>query len=587
MTSFSNNEVASILRKVASAYELHEGSNIKFKIAKYKEFAEKIERLPTQLIDMFKEGTLHDSKFLGKNILGYIIELFENGHVVHFDELLNNLPIVFFKLIELRGVGSKRALALIDELGLRTLDDLKVAIKENLIEEVPRFGRKFQEFIEESLREYEGNQNIPQRFLLRDILKIGQDILDYMNKDKSLKKIEAYICGSARRRLETVGDLDIAVSTKNSKKVLDKFMKYPKISKAVINGPSWITVVLLSGHQVDFRTQSPDSFGAMLIHFTGSKYHNIKLREIAISRGLSLSEAGVLNNNKLIKFKTEVELYNFFGFQWIPPELREGNLEFVLKIPELIKLTDLRGDLHIHSNYPMETAHDYGKHSMKEMIEKAQDLGYEYMCFSDHNPALGTHDKNQYYKIIYERTKYIEKLRSQYDIEIYNMLEMDILPSGELAIDEESLSLLDACLVSIHSSFLMSKEEMTERIIRGLSHPKAKIFAHPSARILLKRNEISADWDRIFDFCIKNDKALEINASYDRLDLNPELIKKYNPYINKKVEQVKLIISSDAHSLGEMDQMIFGIYDARRGWCSKEQIFNTRGVEEFSKWLKY
>jgi DNA polymerase (family 10) len=572
MSSFTNSQISNLLNNVSFAYQAKSKTlndpSIKYKIAKYKEIADVIDRLPVQLIDLYKEGTLENNKLLGKNILGYIIELFKTGHVKHFDEIKQELPPVFFELIKLRGIGPKTAFRLIDELNINTLEDLSKSSFEG-------FGEKTKNKVLEALKEYRSNKDVNQRYLLRNALILGEYIIDYLKKSKHV--INAVIVGSARRRRETVGDLDIAISTYDKDEAINHFLNYSKIIKVISSGKTGATTVILSsGHQVDLRISDPQSFGSLLVHFTGSKFHNIKLRELSLSKGYSLSEEGAKSSFDIVKFDKEVDLYHFYGLQWIPPELREGGDEFVKKIPELIKLTDIRGDLHLHSNYPIETAHDYGKHSIEEIVKKAISLNYEYVCISDHNPNISKHDGDQYYQLIKSRTELIRSIERKYKFRIYNMLEIDILPNGDLAINEESLNLLDACLVSIHSSFLMSKQDMTQRVLKGLSHDKAKIFAHPSARILLKRVEINLDWDVIFDFCEKHDKALEINASYDRLDLNSELIKE---------TKAKLIISSDAHSLNEMDQMIYGIYTARRGWCTKERIFNTRDEKEFTSWI--
>ncbi len=337
-------------------------------------------------------------------------------------------------------------------------------------------------------------------------------------------------------------------------------------------------------------TQPPQSFGSLLQHFTGSKNHNIRLREYALKQGLSLSEKGIKhhtgkNIGKMMLFDTEEKLYNTLGMDWIPPEIREdtGEVELALAhtLPKLIELADIKGDLHIHSSYAIQPSHDLGNSSMKEMLEKAKSIGYEYLGFSEHNPSVSNHIKDQIYSIMSRRNDYIEQLKStNKSVRVINLLETDILANGKLAIDEKALAYTDATLVSIHSSFNTNKKDMTKRIINGLSHPKAKILSHPTGRLLNQRPGYELDWDTLFDFCKKNNKALEINASPLRLDLPDTLVHEAIKY------GVKMVIDTDSHDQSHMDMMKYGISVARRGWATKDAVLNTLPYDKLITWLR-
>ena len=325
----------------------------------------------------------------------------------------------------------------------------------------------------------------------------------------------------------------------------------------------------------------------MLQYFTGSKYHNIKLREFALKKGLSLSEYGIKNlkTSKVAEFNNEPDFYKYLGLDYIPPELREdcGEIEMALKhkLPKLIALQDVKGDLQMHSSFGVNTSHDSGVSSMEELREKAKSLGYEYIGVSDHNPSTKNHTKDQIVEELKNRQTKIKKLnQSNNNVRVINLLEIDIQPNGNLPIPDEAMGYLDAFLVSIHSEFRMSREEMTNRVLKGFSHPKAKIFAHPTGRILGSREGYELDWDKIFSFCLQNDKALEINAYPDRLDLPDTLVR-------EAVKRgVKLSLGTDSHIASDLDMMKYGVDVARRGWCKESDIVNCLNYHELIQWLK-
>ena len=326
---------------------------------------------------------------------------------------------------------------------------------------------------------------------------LAQEVLEYLKKSNDI--LDAVPLGSLRRMVSTIGDVDIAVTSKNPEKALEHFVDIPQKERIIERGPTTASILIGGGKHVDLLVLPPEQFGSLLQHFTGSKHHNVALREYALKKGLSLSERGIKLQNeadKLVEFNTEEKFYKYLGLDWIPPELREntGEIEAARNhtLPKLIELKDMKGDLHIHSDYPLDSSHDYGNASMEQMLEKAISLGYEYFAFSEHNPSINNHTKDEVYKILEKRYNKIEQLKEnnkkgKNSIRIINMLEVDILASGELALDDKALEYVDACIVSIHSTFNTPVDKMTKRALNGLSHKKAKILAHPTGRLLNSR----------------------------------------------------------------------------------------------------
>ena len=339
--------------------------------------------------------------------------------------------------------------------------------------------------------------------------------------------------------------------------------------------------------------QPPESYGSLLQHFTGSKHHNIALREYAIKKGLSLSEYGVRKRGSkgLRKFSKEEAFYNYLGLAFIPPELREdsGEIEEAAKgtLPKLVELKDIKSDLQIHSSFDIETSHDLGESTMQEIVEKANKLGYEYIAFTEHNPSKSRHKPQEIMDLLKRKRDAVDEIN--YSIKqngfsrinkVFNSLEIDILPEGGLPVPDEGLGTLDFALVSVHSSFRLPRDAMTKRVLYSLGHPKVKIFAHPTARKLNEREGIELNWQEIFDFCAKNKKWLEINADPARLDLPDFLVKE------AVKAGVKLTMGTDAHHMDGLGNMQYGLSVARRGWATKADIVNTRSLQEFEKLLK-
>ena len=587
----NNQDVAKLFKNVAAAYAIKDEKKFRFQILAYQKASEAIAGSTSELKDLYKEDKLNSVPGIGSTIKSRIEELFRKGHVEHFDSVLEGIPGSVFVLLDVPSLGPKKAYKLTSKFSLTNpktvVDSLINEAKEGNIAKIPTFGEKSQEDILTALLEYKQGKNKTERMVLPYASEIADKIIEYLKKSSAINKVATL--GSLRRRMPTVGDIDIAAASDNPKEAIDHFVSYPYKERIIEKGPSTASFLTSGGKQVDFMVQPVEGFGALLQHFTGSKNHNVHLREYALKKGMSLSERGIKDLSKkdgrIRSFDSEEKFYKALGMQWIPPELRENKGEIELaannKLPFLVELRNIRGDLHIHSSFPIEPSHDLGNNSIKEMVQKANYLNYEYIGFSEHNPNISRHTNKQIYDLIAKRNDEIEQIKSSIkSVRIIKLLEIDILPAGDLAVDNKSIDLLDASIVSIHSGFNMEKKKLTDRILKGLSHPKVKILAHPTGRLLNERAGYDLEWDKIFDFCKKNNKAIEINAWPLRLDLPDVLVKEAIKY------GVKFVINTDSHAVDQMNLMKYGVDVARRGWATKNDILNTLSYNKFIEWIK-
>ena len=575
---------------MAVAYILKDEKKYRFQIIAYQNASETIAHSTTELQDLYREQTLEKLPGVGPGIKAYLEELFKTGRVDHFAKLLKDIPKAVFPLLDVPSFGPKRAYKIVSHFKLKNpatvLKEVAKLASESRIAELEGFGQKSEEDILQALSEYKTGTTKSGRMVLPYAYNLSQNVLEYMRKSSNIIQIQPL--GSLRRMVSTIGDVDLAATSDNPSRVIDHFINYPGAQRIIEKGPTTAAILVAGGKHVDLMVLPHKSFGSLLQHFTGSKFHNVSLREYALKKGYSLSERGVKllkNNSELKTFDDEAKFYKFLGLDWIPPEIREdtGEIQSALKhtLPKLVELKDIRGDLHIHSNYPLEPSHDAGQNSMEEHLKRAKELGYEYLGFSEHNPSITNHTTNEICSILLKRKKYIDQLLlSNKSVRVINLLEIDILPSGKLALDNKALDLIDAAIVSIHSSFSMNKDKMTERILKGLSHPKAKILAHPTGRLINQRPSYEADWTKIFEFSAKSNKALEINSWPTRLDLPDTLVRQ------AKEAGVKFVINTDSHETSHMDNMFYGVSVARRGWCEKKDVLNTLPAKEFLAWVK-
>ena len=588
MKSYSNQEIAKLLRHVAAAYTIQNEAKHRFQILAYQKAADSIENSSTEIKDLLQDNALDKLSGVGASIKAHITELFVKGHLEYFDEVLEKVSPAIFPLLDIPSFGPKKAYKLVDTFHLvdpdTVVEDVYKLGKEDKIAPSDSFGDKSQSDILRAITEYKIGKTKSARMLLATAMEISDTMLNYLKKNKSV--LQAYTLGSLRRMKSTTGDIDIAVSSNNPIEVLDYFNAYPYKDRIIERGDVTSSIIISGNKQIDLMVLKPEMLGSLLQHFTGSKEHNVHLREFALKKSFSLSERGIkMKDGTLKTFDSEEKFYNFLGLDWIPPELREnlGEIEAAIahKLPKLIETSEIKGDFHIHSNYPIEPSHDLGQDTMQKMLDKAKDLNYEYLGFSEHNPSVGNHTNEQIFSILQKRNEKIEQLKkSNKSIRIINLLEVDILANGKLALDDKCLDLLDMAIVSIHSSFRTSKEEMTNRILSGLSHPKAKIFAHPSGRLINSRDPYEVDWNKLFTFAKEHNKAMEINSWPTRLDLPDTLVREAKEF------GIKFVIDTDSHATSHMDNMPFGIAVAKRGWCEAKDIINTWSQEKLNEWIE-
>lgn len=586
----TNLEIAELLRKVAAAY-LILGEN-RFRIIAYERAADSIEHLTSEVKDYWDDKKLEEIPGVGGGIASNLDELFKNGKSAHWESVLSKVPEAIFPLLLVPGIGPKKAYTLVTHLKLESaktvVDDLEKAAKAGKIAVMEGFGEKSQSVILEEIATFRKGAIKENRMPLPYADQVAREVMEHIKAGGNVIRIDAL--GSLRRQVATIGDIDIAVATKKPEAVLERFLAFPH-QRLIDHGPRGATLLLANGRQVDLRVQTPEAYGAMLQYFTGSKNHNIQLRSLALEQGLSLNEYGIKNvkTGKVTEYSTEEAFYKAIGLSYVPPELREdkGEIPVAKKhaLPDLVEHADIRGDLHVHSSYDLQSSHDVGKNSIGELLTQAETFGYEYIGFSDHNPRANQSEKSiveimkrrkEAYEQQYSSWKNREKGRVQY----FLMCEVDIQPDGSLALPDEAFNYVDAVVVSLHSSFAQPREQVTKRLITAMTHhPKVRIVGHPTGRLLGSREGVDADWPAVFEVAKNHDIAMEINSYPDRLDLPDTLV-----YDAVRMG-VKFSIDTDAHAAEHMLLMPYGVSVARRGWGTKRDIVNCLDYNKFKAWL--
>jgi len=562
----TNQELAKIFFEIAEYLQMQEDT---FRPIAYKKAAFILRSMEKSVENIYKKGgpkALEEIEGVGKNIAQKIEEYLKTGKIKAYQDLKKQTPIKLDEISAVEGMGPKKAKILFKKLGVKNLKDLERAAKNHKIASLFGFGEKTEKNILESIGFLKKSQG---RFLLGYILPTVEK---FLNNLKSLKEVEKIsIAGSVRRRKETIGDVDILVASQNSKKVMDFFVSLPGIVKIWGKGETKSSVRMKEGFDIDLRVVKTESFGSALQYFTGSKEHNIATRKIAISKGLKLNEYGVFKKDKMIAGRTEEEVYKTIGLDWIAPEMREdmGEVEFAQRgqLPNLINYNDIKGDLHCHSNW------DGGEHSIEEMANAAQKMGYKYLGISDHTKFLrienGLNEKQ-----LLNQHKEIEILNNKQksNFKILHGCEANIMEDGSLDIKNSVLAKLDYVIAGVHSLMKIKKDKMTKRIITTIKNPNVNIISHPTGRLLKKRDEYEIDFDKILRAAKEFNVILEINSSPERLDLKDVSIKK------AKDAGVKMIINTDAHHKSHLKFVELGIAQARRGWAEKKDIINTQSL---------
>jgi DNA polymerase (family 10) len=570
-----NLEVARLFEEMAKLLEI-KGENV-FRVRAYERAAQNLETLAEDVTAVAARGELGKIPGIGKGLATHIREYLASGAIAELDGLRKEVPPGLLSLLEVRGLGPKTARLLYDRLGVDSLEKLEQVTVSGEILEVPGIREKTRENILKGLRTRgKGQARLP----LGRALHVATGIMEALRGSGAVDAIET--AGSARRRCDTVGDLDLLVTSRDPRRVIETFVRMHGVERVLAAGDTKASVELaVEGHaaglQVDLRVVEPEASGAALQYFSGSKDHNVRLREIAQRKGLKISEYGVFDERtgQRRAGATEAEVYAAVGLPWIPPELREntGEIEAALagRLPALIDLPALRGDLHAHTDW------SDGRHPLERLVEAAEARGYEYIIVSDHSRS-STVAGGLTPDAVREQIRAIRALQNKHRIRILAGSECDILGDGRMDFPDDVLKELDVVLAAVHSRFKQPREEMTARIVKALENPYVNILAHPTGRLIGERDPYDVDLDRVFQAARTHGKAVEINASWQRLDLK-------DTHARRAGERgVPVVISTDTHDLEHLDNMALGVATARRGWISPAQVINTLPAKQLLAW---
>lgn len=568
----TNAEIAKVLREIALLLDM---DGVPFKPRAYEKAAYAVETLSEPVADLLARGgerAIEEIPGVGKSIAEKIVTLVQTGRLPYYEELHAKVPVDLEGLSAIEGLGPKNIKVLYEKLGVRSVEDLERAARAGKIRSLPHFGEKSEQKI---LRGIEFLKRSQGRFLLGAVLPLVREIERRLSAVRGVQKVA--IAGSIRRCKETVGDADLLVVAKDADRVMDAFVSMPEVEYVHGKGHTKSSVKLHMGMDVDLRVVAEESFGAALNYFTGSKAHNVALRRIAQDKGLKLNEYGLFRGEKSIAGRTEEEVYEALGLDFIPPELREdsGEIQAALehRLPKLVGYDEVRGDLQV------QTSWSDGAHSIEEMVAEARRLGRQYIAITDHTKALAMVglDSTQLRKQMEE----IDRINAKLDgFRVLKGAEVNINRDGTLDIDDETLAQLDVVGIAVHSYFHLPKDEQTRRIVRAMENPHADILFHPTGRALLKRDPYEVDLEEIFAAARRTGTVLEVDGYPERLDLRDE-------HVRRAIEGgVKLVIDTDAHSIHHLDYLFFGIATARRGWATAADVLNTLPVDEFLARLK-
>jgi DNA polymerase (family 10) len=570
-----NKAIANIFYETADLMKV--ASADPFRIRSYERAAEALEGWPQQVASMAEKEVL-EIPGIGKGMAANIRQLITTGKLDMHQEMLQKFRPSMLELLKISGLGPKTIALIWDAFQICDVDGVAKLANEGKLRTLPRLSEKSEQKILKSIENY---RQLTGRFLLNTADEIATKMTDFLAGLPGVEKVTP--AGSLRRGRETVGDLDLLVTgaccdtDSHRNAVIDRIVSFPGILEVLAKGENKVSIKLRSGMQVDVRLLSPDSFGAAMQYFTGSKNHNVQLRQRAIKQGYTLNEYGLVRveDNKRVAGKTEEEIYKTLGLKFIPPELREdcGEIQAAAedKLPNLITQADIQGDVHMH------TVETDGKCTIEEMALAARERGYKYMAITDHSKNLafanGLDDKRAE-----EHTKKIRAASKAIDgITIFAGIEVDILADGELDLSDSVLEQMDIVIASVHSHFNQDPAQMTDRLLRVIENPNTSLMGHPTGRMLLRRDGFTYDYDKVFSAAAKAGVAMEQNAYPDRLDLRDQHLRM------AKAKGVKFIINTDAHHTSHMEKIRYGVLQLRRAWLTKQDVLNTLPTAEFAK----
>ena len=574
MPTARNADVAEFLNNIGDMLEI-KGESI-FRVRAYRDAARAIESTPEDIRDIAEHGDLCEIPGIGESIATKIREFVETGHSAYYDDLRKQINPGVADLLEVPGIGPKKAKLFYEQLGIDSVGKLEQAARDHTLSKIPRIGEKTEKNILDAIERMRGRRS--ERVPLGIALPTALPFLQMVRDIPGVKRAD--LAGSLRRMLETIGDLDLLAASDDPGSVVEAFVNLPGTRAVLVKGPSKGTIVTGNNLQIDLRVIKPDEYGSGLQYFTGSKAHNIKLRNIAIAKGLKVSEYGIFRVSDGIRIAGETEegMYETLGMQWMPSEMREdrGEIEAALenRIPILVQLSDLKGDFHVHTNW------SDGADSPEDMVLAARARGYEYIVLSDHSISMGfinglSPDR------IKEQREVIDRLNEKHqDIRILQGIEVNIKADGSLDYEDDILKKFDVVTASIHSGMGMTRDKMTQRVINAISNPHVDILGHPTARIIGQRDPIDVDLLAVFEAASKTGTVMEINSQPERLDLKDTDARTAKEY------GLMVAIDSDAHSIGQLDMLIYGVGTARRGWIEPRNVLNALPLPELLRRLK-
>ncbi len=551
-----------------------------FRIRSYRNGASTIEGYPERIADILANpnAKITDVPGIGKGLAAVLGEIDKRGSCERRDELLQKFPPAALDFLKIQGLGPKSIAMLFENFHVQTIDELEQLCKDQKLRTLPRMGAKLEEKVLRGIaqmREHSG------RFHLNFADNAANEMMEYLKAVDGLEIVTA--AGSLRRGKETIGDVDILVTGADAQTVLEKVAQHPRVQEVLGRGVNKTSVrVGREGLQIDVRALAHESFGAAMQYFTGSKEHNVALRQRALRMGLTLNEYGLfrLDDNTRVAGESEEGVYRALGLDWIPPELRENQGEIELaethQLPQLLEQRDIRGDLHMHT-----TATD-GRATLEEMAEAARALGYEYIAITDHSKAQAMNFGLDEKRVVeFAHTVRTLNERGELGIRIFSGLECDILKDGAMDIEWDALAELDVVIASVHSHMNLESDAMTDRLLKALECPHITAIGHPTGRLLLHRDPFPFDFDKVADAAIQRGVAFEVNSSPERLDLSATHVR------TAKAKGAKFIVSTDAHHPKHLNNMRYGILTARRGGLSAADILNTYAVDRFADTLRH
>ncbi len=570
----TNEQIAELFENMGSLLEM-KGDTV-FKIRAYQRAARTIEQLSSPLATAVENGEdLTKIPGVGKAISEKIAEYISTGQVSAYERLVEELPSGVLDLKEIPGVGPKMAMAISQQLGISTVDGVAEAAADGRLATLPRMGKRAAEGI---LRHINAFKEMGGRTPIGEALPVAEEVMNAL-REQCPEIDQLFPVGSLRRWEETIGDIDLIGTSPNPESVGDALVALPMVKDVLVHGPKKTSVVVESGIQIDLRIAEPEAFGAMLQYFTGSQQHNIRLRDFANRQGLSLNEYGITNTEtgQVEEFADEETFYARLGLPWMPPELRTGLYEVDAglegTLPGLVVATDLKGDLHLHSEW------SDGNDPIELMVEAAAAQGYEYMALTDHSQGLGVANGLTVERLE-SQISLLREMQEKYDITILCGSECDIRASGEMDFPDEMLAQLDVVVASVHSAMGQDQATMTARMIKAIEHPSVTIIGHLTTRLLGQREPVEFDLEAVLEAARDTGTALEINASPERLDLRDT-----HAYRAREMG-IPLVINTDSHHHTHLDKRRFGVAVARRAWCRPEDILNTMSREEFLKFIR-